>query len=72
MDNKGNSVVVLVIALIFILAGIFVAVLTLTGTFATVGFEFLSGFNMYIFGMIIAIILLIIGILLLFFGMHGS
>jgi len=72
MDNKGNSVVVLVIALIFILAGIFVAVLTLAGTFETVGFEFLSGFNMYIFGVIIAIILLIIGILLLFFGMHGS
>jgi hypothetical protein len=72
MDNKGNSVVVLVIALIFILAGIFVAVLTLSGTFENVGFEFLSAFNMYIFGIITAIILVVIGILLLFFGLHGS
>jgi hypothetical protein len=72
MDNKGNSVIVLVIALIFILAGIFVAVLTLSGTFENVGFEFLSAFNMYIFGIIIAITLVIIGILLLFFGLHGS
>ena len=71
MDNKGNSVVVLVIALIFILAGIFVAVLTLAGTFETAGFEFLSGFNTYIFGMIIAIILVVIGLLLLYFGMYG-
>jgi hypothetical protein len=72
MDNKGNSVAVFVIALILILAGIFVAVLTLTGTFDNMGFEFLYAFNMYIFGMIIAIILVIIGILLLFFGLHSS
>jgi hypothetical protein len=71
MDNKGNSVLVLVIALIFILAGIFVAVLTLSGTFEKSGFEFLSAFNTYIFGMIIALILVIIGFLLLYFGMHG-
>jgi hypothetical protein len=71
MDNKGNSVLVLVIALIFILAGIFVAILTLSGTFAQSGFEFLSAFNSYIFGMIIAVILVVIGFLLLYFGMHG-
>ena len=72
MDNKGSSVAVYVIALILILAGIFVAVLTLAGTFENMGFEFLSAFNMYIFGMIIAIILIVIGILLLFFGLHSS
>jgi uncharacterized membrane protein len=71
MADKGNSVLVLVIALIFILAGIFVAVLTLSGTFEKSGFEFLSAFNTYIFGMIIAIILVVIGFLLLYFGMHG-
>ena len=71
MDNKGNSVLVLVIALIFILAGIFVAILTLSGTFAQSGFEFLSAFNSYIFGMIIAVILVVIGFFLLYFGMHG-
>ena len=71
MANKGNSAIVLVIALIFILAGIFVAVLTLSGTFAQSGFEFLSAFNTYIFGMIIAVILVVIGFLLLYFGMHG-
>jgi uncharacterized membrane protein len=71
MDNKGNSVLVLVIAFIFILAGIFVAVLTFSGTFEKSGFEFLSAFNSYIFGMIIAIILVVIGFLLLYFGMHG-
>lgn len=72
MADKGNSSLVLVIALIFILAGIFVAVLTLSGTFEKSGFEFLSAFNTYIFGMIIAIILVVIGFLLLYFGMHGS
>jgi uncharacterized membrane protein len=71
MDNKGNRALVLVIALIFILAGIFVAILTLSGTFEKSGFEFLSAFNTYIFGMIIAIILVVIGFLLLYFGMHG-
>jgi uncharacterized membrane protein len=71
MADKGNSALVLVIALIFILAGIFVAVLTLSGTFEKSGFEFLSAFNTYIFGMIIAIILVVIGFLLLYFGMHG-
>ncbi len=71
MADKGSSVLVLVIALIFILAAIFVAVLTLNGTFAQSGFEFLSAFNTYIFGMIIAIILVVIGFLLLYFGMHG-
>jgi hypothetical protein len=72
MDNKGSSVAVYVIVLILILVGIFVAVLTLMGTFENTGFEFLSAFNMYIFGMIIAIILVVIGILLLFFGLHSS
>jgi uncharacterized membrane protein len=72
MDNKGSSVAVYVFALICILAGIFVAVLTVAGTFENTGFEFLSAFNMYIFGMIIAIILVVIGILLLFFGLHSS
>jgi hypothetical protein len=72
MDNKGNSVIVLVIAFVFILAGIFVAILTLSGTFEKAGFEFLSAFNTYIFGIIIAIILVFIGMLLLYFGMHGG
>jgi len=43
----------------------------LSGTFAQSGFEFLSAFNSYIFGMIIAVILVVIGFLLLYFGMHG-
>ena len=72
MDNKGNSAIVLVIALIFILAGIFVAFLTLSGKFEKAGFEFLSAFNLYIFGTIIAIIVVVIGFLLLYFGMYGS
>ena len=72
MDNRGNSVIVLVIAFVFILAGIFVAVLTLSGTFEKAGFEFLSAFNTCIFGIIIAVILVFIGLLLLYFGMHGT
>lgn len=71
MDSKGNSVLVFVIAFIFIVAGFFVAVLTFSGTFEKSGFEFLSGFNVYIFGIIIAVILVVIGFLLLYFGMHG-
>ena len=72
MDNKGNSAIVLVIAFVFILAGIFVAVLTLSGTFEKAVFEFLSAFNTYIFGIIIAVILVFIGLLLLYFGMHAT
>ena len=72
MSKQQGSIGVLVIALIFILAGFFVAVLTLTGTFEKAGFEFLSGFNMYLFGMAIALTLAIIGGLLLFFGLHTS
>ena len=72
MSNRQGSVGVLVIALIFILAGFFVAVLTLTGTFEKAGFEFLSGFNMYLFGMALALTLAIIGGLLLFFGLHTN
>lgn len=71
MDSKGNSVLVFVIAFIFIVAGFFVAVLTFSGTFEKSGFEFLSGFNVCIFGIIIAVILVVIGFLLLYFGMHG-
>lgn len=52
----------LVIAFVFIVAGFFVAFLTFSGTFEKTGFEFLSGFNMYVFGM---------RVLLLYFGMHG-
>ena len=72
MSNQQGSVGVLVVALIFILAGFFAAVLTLTGTFEKAGFEFLSGFNMYLFGMVIALTLAIIGGLLLFFGLHAN
>jgi len=72
MDNKGNSAIVLVTAFIFILAGIFVAILTLSGTLEQVGFELLSAFNNYIFGTIIAIILVVTGLLLLYFGLRGN
>ncbi len=72
MDNKGNSAIVLVITLIFILADIFVTVLTLSGTFEKTGFQFLSAFNLYIFGIITAIILVIIGFLLLYSKMLSS
>jgi hypothetical protein len=72
MSNQHGTVGVLVIAVIFILAGFFVAVLTLTGTFEKAGFEFLSGFNTYLFGMAIALTLAVIGGLLLFFGLHAG
>lgn len=72
MSNQYSSTIVLVIAIVFMLAGFFVAVLTLTGTFAKGGFEFLSGFNMYLFGMAIALTLAIVGGLLLFFGLHRN
>jgi uncharacterized BrkB/YihY/UPF0761 family membrane protein len=73
MDNKGNSVIVFVIAIIFILAGIFVAVLTVSGTIEkAIDAQILTSFNVYIFGIIIAIVLVVIGFLLLYFGMQGS
>ena len=70
MDNQYNTTIVLTIAIILILAGAFVAILTGIGTFEKAGFEFLSGFDTYLFGMTIAITLLVIGFLLLFFGLH--
>jgi hypothetical protein len=72
MSNRQGTVGVLVVALIFILAGFFAAVLTLTGTFEKAGFEFLSGFNTFLFGMALALTLAIIGGLLLFFGLHAN
>lgn len=73
MDNKGNSIIVFVIAIIFILAGIFVAVLTVSGTIEkAIDAQILTSFNVYIFGIIIAIVLVVIGFLLLYFGMQGS
>ncbi|MCJ7559378.1 hypothetical protein MUO79_02005 [Candidatus Bathyarchaeota archaeon] len=73
MDNKGNSVIVFVIAIIFILAGIFVAVLTVSGTIEkAIDAQILTSFNVYIFGIIIAIVLVVIGFLLLYFGMQGN
>jgi hypothetical protein len=73
MGNKGNSVIVFVIAIIFILAGIFVAVLTVSGTIEkAIDAQILTSFNVYIFGIIIAIVLVVIGFLLLYFGMQGS
>jgi hypothetical protein len=72
MDNKGNIVSILVIGLVFILAGFFVAVLTFMGTFEKSGFAFLSGFSMYIFGLIIAFTLVAIGFLLLLFGLRSN
>jgi len=72
MNIKGSSNIVFVIAFIFVLAGIFVAVLTVGGTFEKTGFAFLSAFSFYIFGLMLAFTLLVIGFLLLFFGLHGG
>ena len=72
MSNQHGTVGVLVIAVIFILAGVFVAILTAIGAFENFDFGFLSGVNSYIFGMAIALTLVIIGGLLLFFGLHTS
>ena len=72
MSNQYNSVGVLAIAVIFILAGFFAAVLILTGTFEKACFELLSGFNTYLFGIAIALTLTVIGGLLLFLGSHAS
>jgi hypothetical protein len=72
VDNKGNSVSVLVLAIVFILAGFFVAVLAFTGTFEKSGFEFLSGFSVYIFGLIITFTLVAIGFLILLFGLRSG
>jgi hypothetical protein len=72
MSNQHGTVGVLVIAVIFILAGFFVAILTAMGTFKEAGFGFLLGFNTYIFGMAVALTLGVIGGLLLFFGLHSN
>ena len=72
MSKQHDSVGFLAIAAIFILAGFFAAVLTLTGIFEKTGFELLLGFNTYLFGMLLALTLAIIGGLLLFFGLHAS
>jgi len=71
-SNQFSSLTVLAIAVIFILAGIFIAILTAMGAFDSFDFGFLSRFNTYIFGVAIALKLQIVGGLLLFLGLHGS
>jgi hypothetical protein len=71
MSKQHDSVGFLAIAAIFILAGFFAAVLTLTGIFEKTGFELLLGFNTYLFGMLLALTLAVIGGLL-FFILHAS
>ena len=71
MSKQHDSVGFLAIAAIFILAGFFAAVLTLTGIFEKTGFELLLGFNTYLFGMLLALTLAVIGGLL-FFVLHAS
>jgi hypothetical protein len=71
MSKQHDSVGFLAIAAIFILPGFFAAVLTLTGTFEKTGFELLLGFNTYLFGMLLALTLAVIGGLL-FFVLHAS
>ena len=66
MSKQHDSVGFLAIAAIFILAG-----LTLTGIFEKTGFELLLGFNTYLFGMLLALTLAVIGGLL-FFILHAS
>ena len=72
MINQYSSAAFLVIAVVFILAGFLLAFALLTRIFEKSGFEFLSGFNMYLFGMATALTLAIIGGLLLFFRLHTS
>jgi|YelNatPaOPRAMG01_1025707.scaffolds.fasta_scaffold123001_1 hypothetical protein len=69
--NKGNSLIVLVIGILLIIVGGIVEILTVSGVFEkALNFEIMSAFNLYIFGTIIAIVLVVIGVLLLFFGLR--
>jgi|GEM_PF-2735645 len=71
MDKRGNSLIILVAGILFIIVGAIVEILTISGVFEkALNLEILSAFNVYIFGTIIAIILVVIGVLLLFFGLR--
>jgi len=71
MDKRGNSLIILVTGILFIIVGAIGEILTISGVFEkALNLEILSAFNVYIFGTIIAIILVVIGVLLLFFGLR--
>jgi heme/copper-type cytochrome/quinol oxidase subunit 2 len=72
MNNRGNGLIVVVFGVLFIIAGIVVEILTASGALANaINSEILQAINVYFWGTIIAIVLVVIGILILFFGLKG-
>jgi hypothetical protein len=73
MDSKGKSLAVMAFGFLFIVVAIAVAVLAVSGAMdKLLDIEPLPALNGYWIGIIFAIVLLVIGVLVLFFGIQGS
>ena len=72
MDTKGISYWYAIIGLIFIIAGVVIAIFANMGIFEqTIDSDVLPALNTYVVGSIVAFILVLIGVLVLVFG-HRS
>jgi len=69
LNKKANGVIVVLFGVLFIIAAIAVMLVTFSGVMdLALHLDILPAFQKYIIGTVIAIILLVIGILILFFG----
>jgi len=73
MSNRAKSAIILVLGVLFILAGVVVAMLAVSGTIDRVlSNEILQAFSGYFLGMMITIVLLVSGIILIALGTYFS
>jgi hypothetical protein len=69
LNNKANGSIVVLIGVLFIFAAFAVMLVTFSGVMdQALHLDILPAMQKYIIGAVIAIILLVIGILILFFG----
>jgi uncharacterized membrane protein YidH (DUF202 family) len=72
MNNRGNGIIVVLIGFVLIIAGIIVAIATATGFVNNVlQSDYISAMQGYVIGAIIAIILIVVGVVILIFGLRG-
>ncbi|MEM3458988.1 MAG: hypothetical protein QXN36_00155 [Candidatus Bathyarchaeia archaeon] len=70
-DERGNSLIVVVVGILLIIFGAIVEILTISGVFEkALNLEILSAFNVYVVGTVIAIVLVVFGVLILIFGLR--
>jgi len=73
MNRRGSSPIVVLVGVLFIIVGVIIVVFTATGVMdQAIHFEFIPALKGYIIGAICSIIFIVIGFLILIFGLRGS